>query len=414
MKVLHFADLHLGVENYGRLDPATGLSSRLQDFLAAFDQLVDFALENKVDLVLFCGDAYKSREPSQTHQREFARRIRRLAEGGIPVFLLTGNHDLPNVLGRATATEIFDTLGVTNVYVSSRPDIYRIPTRSGVVQVVSLPWLRRSQVFSREDTGNLKLDEIDRLMEEKLTAVVAAKATELDPNLPAVLAAHTWVQGARIGSETTMSIGREPHLLPGNLAQSGLDYIALGHIHRRQELIRKPPVVYSGSIERVDFSEENDEKGFYIVQLDPAKAPGQRVTSLEFKEIKGRRFLTIKAAVDDTDPDPTQTVLAAIAATKAEINGAIVRLQISLPQAASGQLRDHEIRQAFGDVSYLTITKDIKRDVRLRLGSQTVEGIKPVEALKAYLEQRQDLSKERVKLLLEYGEKLIAGHHCRE
>ncbi|MBA7577645.1 3',5'-cyclic adenosine monophosphate phosphodiesterase CpdA [subsurface metagenome] len=128
MKIIHFADLHLGVENYGRLDPTTGLSSRLGDFLNALDRLVDYALENKVDLVLFCGDAYRSREPTQTQQREFAKRINRLATNGIPVFLLIGNHDLPNAVGRATSTEIFDTLAVKNVYVSSRPNFHQVKT----------------------------------------------------------------------------------------------------------------------------------------------------------------------------------------------------------------------------------------------------------------------------------------------
>ena len=83
MKILHLADLHLGVESYGRIDPATGLSTRLLDFLSALDQVVDYALKNKVDLVLFCGDAYKSRDPSQTQQREFAKRIKRLSESGM-------------------------------------------------------------------------------------------------------------------------------------------------------------------------------------------------------------------------------------------------------------------------------------------------------------------------------------------
>ncbi|MQY72420.1 MAG: exonuclease SbcCD subunit D, partial [Dehalococcoidia bacterium] len=83
MKILHFADLHLGVESYGHIDPATGLSSRLLDFLFALDQVVDYALENKVDLVLFCGDAYKTREPTQTQQREFAKRINRLSTNNV-------------------------------------------------------------------------------------------------------------------------------------------------------------------------------------------------------------------------------------------------------------------------------------------------------------------------------------------
>ena len=141
MKILHFADLHLGVETYGRIDPTNGLSSRFLDFLSALDQVIDYAIENSVDLVLFCGDAYKSREPTQTQQREFARRINRLATSGVPVFLLIGNHDLPNAIGRATTTEIFDTLAIKNVYVSNRPDIYRIPTNSGIAQIVSFPWL---------------------------------------------------------------------------------------------------------------------------------------------------------------------------------------------------------------------------------------------------------------------------------
>ncbi len=112
IRILHFADLHLGVETYGRPDPTTGLSTRLLDFLRAFDELVDFAIGEQVDLVLFGGDAYKSREPSQTHQREFAKRIRRLVDAVIPVRLLVGKEDLPAAVSRATTLDIFDPLGI--------------------------------------------------------------------------------------------------------------------------------------------------------------------------------------------------------------------------------------------------------------------------------------------------------------
>src|SRR5512136_207486 len=135
MKIIHFADLHLGVETYGKINPETGVSTRLDDFLKAIDKLVDYALDHQIDLVLFCGDAYKSREPSQTQQREFARRIKRLSGGGVPLFLLIGNHDLPNALGRATTIEIFATLSVPNVWVANRPGIHRIQTKSGEIQI---------------------------------------------------------------------------------------------------------------------------------------------------------------------------------------------------------------------------------------------------------------------------------------
>ena len=66
IKLVHFADLHLGVENYGRTDPTTGLSSRLTDFLRSFDQVVDYALDeaNGVDLVVFAGDAFRTPIPA--------------------------------------------------------------------------------------------------------------------------------------------------------------------------------------------------------------------------------------------------------------------------------------------------------------------------------------------------------------
>ena len=64
MRLVHLGDLHLGTENYGRPDPQTGLNSRLFDFLRCFDVAVDCAVERNVDLVVFAGDAYRSREPS--------------------------------------------------------------------------------------------------------------------------------------------------------------------------------------------------------------------------------------------------------------------------------------------------------------------------------------------------------------
>jgi DNA repair protein SbcD/Mre11 len=157
MRILHFSDLHIGVENYGRTDPETGLSTRLGDFLASLDQVVEHALTRGIDLVLLAGDAYKGRDPSQTHQREFARRIATLGQHGIPIFLLVGNHDLPTIASRATALEIFPTLGVPQVHVADRLTTTVVQTRSGPLQVVSLPWVRRSAFLAREETRDLTL-----------------------------------------------------------------------------------------------------------------------------------------------------------------------------------------------------------------------------------------------------------------
>ncbi len=406
LKILHFADLHLGVESYGRIDPTTGLSSRFLDFIAALDQVVDYALENRVDLVLFCGDAYKSREPSQTQQREFARRINRLSTSGIPIFLLIGNHDLPNAIGRATSTEIFDTLAVKNVYVSNRPDIYHIPTNSGTIQIASLPWLRRSGLLSKEDTKNLDFEQINQRLQQVLTNIITANIPKLDPELPSILAAHVWVSSAQVGSERSMTIGQEHMLLLSNVANPAFDYIALGHIHKHQVLSDNPPVVYPGSLERLDFSEEEDNKGFYLVEIEPDKETGKRRVSFDFHQVTGRRFLTININIESPDPEPTSTVLRAVAEQEDSVGDAIVRLNISLPAETEGQLRDNDIRNMLKEAYYFTIAKDIQRETRLRLGKWTAEEIPPLDALKAYLESTK-VSPERAKLLLEYGEKLI-------
>jgi len=406
MKIIHFADLHLGVETYGHTDPKTGLSSRLVDFLAAFDQLVDYALEQCADLVLFCGDAYKSREPSPTQQREFARRIHRLAGSGIPVFLLIGNHDLPNAVGRATATEIFDTLSIENVHVAGRPGLHKINTPSGPVQIVSLPWLRKSTLLSREETKNLTTGQINERLQAALAEVVSSQAAQLDPALPALLAAHVWVVGAQLSSEATMTIGQEHTMLLSNVAHPAFDYIALGHIHRHQVLCENPPVVYSGSLERVSFNEEGDDKGFYMVDIDRSET-GQRQTSYEFHPVPGRNFLTVDITINNDDIAPTATVINELNHRAEAIRDGIVRLNITLPAGHEGQLSNREIRNALREADYAVTSYETVRERRLRLGNRTPEEISPLEALRAYLESKQ-VPAERIVTLLRHAEELLA------
>ncbi len=402
MKILHFADLHLGVESYGRLDPATGLSSRLSDFLLALDQLVDYALDNEIDLVLFCGDAYKSRDPSQTQQREFARRIRRLVAAGIPVFLLVGNHDLPNAIGRATTVEIFDALEVQNVIVASRPGTSLIETRNGPLQIVSLPWARRSALLSRDDYKNLSFDQLNQRLEQILTDHLFTEIRSLNPGLPAILAAHVWLSTADPGSERSMMAGREHVLLQSSVANPAFDYVALGHIHKKQVLGNNPPLVYPGSLQSIDFGDEGQEKGFYVMEIDPSGAQGHRLLSYDFHQVSDRPFLTIEVNADSDDP--TAAVLQAISRRKTA--DAIVRVRIKVPASRDGLIQETEIRRALKEAHSVTISRDVEREHRIRLSQRSAEGMTPVEVLKAYLDSKKT-PPERAKVLLEYGDRLI-------
>jgi exonuclease SbcD len=404
MKILHFADLHLGMETYGGVDPATGLSTRLLDVLRSLDEVVEYAVGNDVDLVLFCGDAYKNRDPSQTQQREFAKRLRRLSESRIPVFLLVGNHDLPNAIGRANAVEIFDTLSVNHIHVGNQPYIYNIPTKKGNVQIVALPWLKRSALLSREEAKNLSIEQANDRLQEMMTRRLLSLISELDPSLPSLLAAHIAVSTAKPGSERSMVVGRDPVLLLGNVALPVFDYVALGHIHRHQVLFQNPPVIYAGSLERFDFGDEDEDKGFYVVDVETIGK--EKRVIYEFHKVNARRFLTVTVDIAVEDADPTGTVLKAIAQQHAAMENAVVRVHICLPAALEASVREVEINKALKAAHCAVIAKEVRQEARLRLGELSSQRLSPVEALKIYLETKK-VRDERQKVLLEYGEKLI-------
>ena len=406
MRILHYADVHIGVENYSRTDPTTGLSTRLQDFLDTFDELVDCAIESQVDLALFCGDAYRSRDPSQTHQREFAKRIVRLSEAGIPSFLLVGNHDTPHVQGRATALEIYRTLAQPKVTIGDSATTYRIDTPSGPVQVVAVPWVRRSQFMARDDMRRLSAEEVTDRIQETLTALIRSQAEGLDPDIPAILAGHVTVNDAVTSSEQSMMLGTDHVLLRSAVALDCFEYVALGHIHRHQVLGRSPHVVYSGSLQRIDFGEERDDKGFCLFDLDLAAPRGERMVDFEFRRVNARRFHTINVKLRPDDPDPNESIVAEIG--RHDISGAIVRLNIELPSSAESLLSNTQIREALSDAHYVAnISRQITEQSRTRLDGASADGLGPSQLLQRYLESRET-PPDRAEELMKRGQDLIA------
>ncbi|MDD5313052.1 MAG: exonuclease SbcCD subunit D [Dehalococcoidia bacterium] len=404
MKILHFADTHIGVETYGSPDPESGLSTRVLDELKALDTVVDYAIDNKVDLVLFCGDAYKNREPSQTHQREFARRISRLSGAAIPTVIVVGNHDIPGSTGKANSVEIFETLDIEHIHIANRPGVLNITTPSGEVQVAVFPWLRRNALLVREDIKNLSVDEVTEKLQEAMTAKLMELAGQIDAGRPALLAGHFGIASASIGSERMMVIGRDPVVMLSDVASPVYDYIALGHIHKRQVLCEEPPVIYAGSLERLDFGDEGEEKGFYCVEITRQK--GKKSVSYELHKIDARRFLTLEVKIAEDDADATVSILRKIEERNSEIAGAIVRLKISLPASLAGLVREGEIFKALKEAYNVSIGKEVRQAARARATGWISEGLAPLDALKNYLETKNYTEAYRKKLL-EYGEKLI-------
>jgi exonuclease SbcD len=404
MKIVHFADAHIGLETYGGMDSATGLNTRVIDELKALDSVIDFAISDEADLVLFCGDAYKNREPSPTYQREFAKRIRRLSEAKINIVVVVGNHDLSGSPGKASSVEIFDTLDIDYVHVASKPGILNITTEKGEVQVAVFPWPRRTALLVREDVKNLGIEQVKEQLQDAMAEKLVQLADGIDPSKPAVLAAHVAVANAKTGTEKNMVIGSDPVVMLSTIANHVYDYIALGHVHRQQVLSETPPVVYAGSLERLDFGDEGEDKGFYVAEI---KQTGkEKQVTYEFHKMQARRFVTLEVDIPDEEADPTGRILSEIAGRSGDIADAIVRLKLSLPGHLASALRDGEIFKALKEAYNVSIARDIRRVSRSRGAGWIKDTLTPLEALRKYMET-QNIAVERRKKLLEYGEKLI-------
>lgn len=331
IKFLHVADTHIGVENYGRLDSNTGLHTRLQDFIKCLRFAFEEALKEDVDLVIFAGDAYRTCDPTPTHQREFAALIRMLSAEKIPIVMVTGNHDSPVAFGKATSLDIFGTLGTEGVYVTSDDRLITVRTKSGPIQVACLPWLHRSRLLTKAPYQNHSQEEIVEQLQDLGSAIIEGLAARIDPQYPSVLVAHLAAADATLsGSEQTAIIGRDPVFLTSTLANSAFDYIALGHIHKFQDLNANasPPVVYSGSIERIDFGEANETKGVVMVTIDQNTETNRHTTSYQFVRTPARPFKTLEVKIPE-DQDPTTVILETI--REHTLTDAIVRVIYDLP-----------------------------------------------------------------------------------
>jgi exonuclease SbcD len=380
MKLLHTADIHLGMENYGRLDPATGLSTRLGDFLRAFDLIIETALREKVDFFIFSGDAFKTREPTQTQQREFAKRIKMLTSAGIPVVLLVGNHDTSNATGKANSLDIYDILQLEGIHVLR--DLGKIEIAG--LQIVGLPWLSRAEFA----TAPAKLKKL---------------LDSLDPDQPALAMVHASVSGASFGSERTVMIGGDLVVDKKVLDHPKLAYVALGHIHQRQIIPgTKVPMVYPGSIERIDFGEAKEDKGFEIVDL--AKVGGRWVAKNTHYSTNPRPFVNIRVNLKEGS-DPTEQVISHIA--KATIKDAVVKVVVSVPPSVNSDFDITRLREALKPAFFVSpISRNIERVTRQTLGEAAAE-LAPLEALEKYFVSKK-VNRGRARELASLAEGLLA------
>jgi exonuclease SbcD len=394
MKLLHFADAHIDMANYGRHDPETGLPLRVLDFLKSLDTIVDAAISQRVDLVIFAGDAYKDRSPAPTFQREWGKRIVRLSQAKIPTLLLIGNHDLSPAVGRAHAIQEFDTLQVPFVKVLDKPqlltpsELWDVP-----VQVIAMPWITRSGLMANLEMSAAEPNEVFSNLESRISSLIEEYIKEADTNLPLILTAHASVEGATFGAERMVMLGSDLVLPTSLVKDQRLDYVAMGHIHKPQDVNEgnHPPVIYPGSIERIDFGEAKDEKFYVIADVERGNA------KVEWKKIEGtRRFIEGKAVITSNE-NVTEFLKSRL---PKNLTDAIVKLVVEYPREWDGLIDESALRKFASDAFEFHLIKKPKVEARVRIpDGQVVSSMSPLDLLAQYFDSSKAADKEGLQKL---------------
>lgn len=372
MKILHCADLHIGVTANGKHDMAIGFNTRVLDCLGAFDFMIGYAEDNDVDAVLFAGDVFHTNYPSPAFISEFSFRIGELLKI-CPVVIIPGNHDM--AARRVSAVEYIGAMGVSGLYVLENPSYMQLHTKSGDLMVFGVPYPNRKQY----DLSDGSLEAIRGAVHAKLDEFADMSCNS---DLPCVLMGHFAVENSFWNSSGKAVASDEAEVMLENLLGCW-NYVALGHLHYYQNLVGGMdihPIIYSGSMERLDFGEEGDVKGFVEIIID-----GKDSTSYKFIEYtRARKFKTFYFDVygDDDVNDVVSSYVKTLKRTKQTIARIIIKTDKHTSLAPTYPLLE---KMFYNYVVHI----EVDRPDRIRLSRDDAKSLlelSDAELVKTYLE----------------------------
>ena len=379
MKIAHIGDTHLGMVNYTKANPLYGANERLLDYKKCLTFAVDTIIEREVEVMLFVGDAYKNRFPDATQKWYFEEEVLRLIQHGIYVVCIVGNHDSRGIEGANSSLDSLLMLegGSEYITVFDNPGDIIINTS---LHISAMPWPSRKFLFDDPEQYKLSADKMYALLKEKVDEKLQAMNATAHQSAcgSKILIGHLDVDEAEYSSEQTMVV--KANLVTELSLLQQLDafgYIGLGHVHKHQNLgTRLTPIVYCGSIERVDFSEENDDKGFCIFDIKE-----NQLTSFEFIKTPTRRMTTIEMNLTE-DLIPTLT-LAKELETRT-VDGIICRIKYATDPGVD--IEWSKLKEFTDRMFHWSAIK--KPSKQLRQQGYTIEHTSLRETLTTYLEDK--------------------------
>lgn len=354
MKIITFADAHIGISTYSTIDPKTNLNTRVLDSLNGIDQIINYAEENNIKYILFAGDMFKNALPSPTLVREINKRIKASAEKGIKWIIQDGNHDVSPLETAKSALDPLSTLKVENVEHTRFEKTYMIDNN---IRVLVLPTY----------TTQEEVENILSKYNDNIKTIVMGHFTSLNAKL------NDWLIASNEDA-IDIKIFQKPNILA----------VVLGHLHKHQILNTNPLSYYCSSTIRTDFNEEHDKKGFVVLDID-----NNYNVSYIFKEIKTQEFLSVKMDLVGED-DAQANVMAYLNHIKKDLINKVVRVQLTLDK--ENNIDDNEILEFLknNNVSYIAnISKIFDREQLIR-NKDINEQITEEEALREYFKDNSD------------------------
>ena len=354
MKIITFADAHIGISTYSTIDPKTNLNTRVLDSLNGIDQIINYAEENNIKYILFAGDMFKNALPSPTLVREINKRIKASAEKGIKWIIQDGNHDVSPLETAKSALDPLSTLKVENVEHTRFEKTYMIDNN---IRVLVLPTY----------TTQEEVENILSKYNDNIKTIVMGHFTSLNAKL------NDWLIASNEDA-IDIKIFQKPNILA----------VVLGHLHKHQILNTNPLSYYCSSTIRTDFNEEHDKKGFVVLDID-----NNYNVSYIFKEIKTQEFLSVKMDLVGED-DAQANVMVYLNHIKKDLIDKVVRVQLTLDK--ENNIDDNEILEFLknNNVSYIAnISKIFDREQLIR-NKDINEQITEEEALREYFKDNSD------------------------
>jgi DNA repair protein SbcD/Mre11 len=326
MRFLHTGDWHIGKTLRAR--------SRLDEFEAALDEVARIALEARVDAVLVAGDVFDSPAPPPEAERLVYDFLARLLPERVACVLIAGNHDHPRKLG--ALARLLEGL---RIHVRSE---VRPPSQGGVVAVPSRDGSEEARVAVLPFVPERKVVDACQVMEpeyhwyeayaRRIEQILSHLTAGMSSGTVNLLLGHILVDGARVGTgERPLHLG-EIYGVNAQQLPANLQYVALGHLHRPQEIVAPSRTFYSGSLLELDFGEREQDKSVVVVEARPG-----RPASIELAPLSaGRRLRDVEGTLAELQrlaPDAGTDFLRVRVRVEGPVPGIAEQVRDLLPNA---------------------------------------------------------------------------------